>query len=191
MLAADVGSITAPRQLAGSVGGFDFSDYIRFTLDAPARLETRLTGMRADLDLAIYNSDGQRLGLSNRSGSAEEGIGLDLTASTYYAMVYPYRWAYSSYTLSLNPTFRDVPPPPPQPPADGNGSPSPIAAFPEVPYYGGSTDWNINSVNAPEAWARGYTGPGVVVAVIDTGVDLSHPELASQIWVNPAESPNN
>ena len=58
-------------------------------------------------------------------------------------------------------------------------------------YYGGSNDWNVNSINAPEAWAQGYTGQGVVVAVVDTGVDMNHPDLVSQIWVNPGEIAGN
>jgi subtilisin family serine protease len=39
---------------------------------------------------------------------------------------------------------------------------------------------NIANVNAPALWALGYLGQGVVVANLDTGVDLYHPELASR-----------
>lgn len=40
--------------------------------------------------------------------------------------------------------------------------------------------WNIAAVQAPEVWARGYSGQGVVVASMDTGADLSHPDLSSK-----------
>jgi subtilisin len=36
--------------------------------------------------------------------------------------------------------------------------------------------WNITLVNAPQAWARGYRGNGVKVAVLDTGI-ATHPDL--------------
>jgi subtilisin family serine protease len=42
-------------------------------------------------------------------------------------------------------------------------------------------------INAPQAWATPQIG-NKVIAVIDTGVDITHPELASQIWTNPGES---
>ncbi|MEM3101709.1 MAG: S8 family serine peptidase [Candidatus Nitrosotenuis sp.] len=41
-------------------------------------------------------------------------------------------------------------------------------------------EWNINRVRAPEVWAMGYKGTGVVVGSIDTGVDVTHPALSSR-----------
>ena len=40
---------------------------------------------------------------------------------------------------------------------------------------------NLESINAPEAWAKGWTGEGSVLAILDTGIDLDHPEFADKI----------
>jgi len=48
-----------------------------------------------------------------------------------------------------------------------------------VPTYG-TPEANISLVNAPALWNLGYTGQGVVVASLDSGVDVSHPELSSR-----------
>ncbi|MCE5228582.1 S8 family serine peptidase [bacterium] len=53
---------------------------------------------------------------------------------------------------------------------------------------GGTADADID---APEAWDI-HTGTGnTVVAVIDTGIDYTHPDLASNMWTNPGEIAGN
>ena len=60
-------------------------------------------------------------------------------------------------------------------------------AYPEVANIGGLS-WGDDLVRAPEVWAQGYTGKGIIVAVVDTGVDYTHPSLRNSIWVNPRET---
>jgi len=41
-------------------------------------------------------------------------------------------------------------------------------------------EWNIQKVGAPEAWAHGFTGQGVVIGGQDTGYDWTHPALKAK-----------
>ncbi len=51
--------------------------------------------------------------------------------------------------------------------------------------------WNIDAIRAPELWAMGYTGEGIVVATMDSGADNNHPDLTgswrggSNSWFDP------
>lgn len=62
--------------------------------------------------------------------------------------------------------------------------------FADVPDTGGNT-WGADMIKAPESWAKGYTGKGVVVAVLDTGVDINHVDLKDNIWSNPNDDTND
>jgi subtilisin family serine protease len=46
-------------------------------------------------------------------------------------------------------------------------------------------------VSASDAWSQTTGSDEIIIAVIDTGVDYSHPDLAQNMWVNPGEIPDN
>lgn len=50
---------------------------------------------------------------------------------------------------------------------------------------------NLLQVNAPSAWAQGYTGAGVLIALIDTGVRLDHADLSGRLWDGGTDYPNH
>ena len=77
--------------------------------------------------------------------------------------------------------------------SDGYGQVSASEAFeellnidlPNAPTLGGNF-WGLDNINVPEVWAggNGFTGvkgAGATVAIIDTGVDLDHPEFSGRI----------
>jgi len=51
--------------------------------------------------------------------------------------------------------------------------------------------WGLIRVGAGDAWERTTGAADVVIADIDTGVDVLHPDLADTIWQNPGEVPGN
>ncbi len=69
---------------------------------------------------------------------------------------------------------------------------------PNDPFYHSSNSWGqgyddlwgIKRINAEQAWDQ-TKGEGVIVAVIDTGVDYNHEEIAQNIWFNSGEDIND
>jgi subtilisin family serine protease len=70
------------------------------------------------------------------------------------------------------------------------------ALTPDDTYY--ASQWGLHNtivpgadIAAPDAWGISTGSDSVVVAVIDTGVDYNHPDLAANIWANTDEIPSN
>jgi Subtilase family/Bacterial pre-peptidase C-terminal domain len=189
--------------LSDFLGVGDSEDYYRFTVNSNSDLSLRLDGLSANAGFDLIqdkNSDGLVDydefidGDYVLAGTSGEINFLGLNPGTYYVGVYNYV-GYTNYNLTLSAT-----------PGtgfnsnygygllDANAAVSRTlnrpTLFPEVPSWGGN-DWARDIINAPEVWNQGITGKGMVVAVIDSGVDYTHPDLDSNILQNLGEIPNN
>ena len=54
--------------------------------------------------------------------------------------------------------------------------------------------WHVDKVNAPEVWnynGTGYTGNGIIVGLIDTGVNYNHIDIANSMWDGGSEFPHH
>jgi subtilisin family serine protease len=51
--------------------------------------------------------------------------------------------------------------------------------------------WGLFKVEAERGWLVQRGSPGVVIAILDSGVDLDHDDLWGKLWTNPHEIPNN
>jgi subtilisin family serine protease len=52
-------------------------------------------------------------------------------------------------------------------------------------------DWGQTITKAPDVWSQGVNGQGVVVGIVDTRVETTHPQLQNQFAVNTGEIPDN
>jgi hypothetical protein len=64
-----------------------------------------------------------------------------------------------------------------------------LAHTPNDPLYAGM--WHMPQIKANLAWDTEKGDAGVVVAIMDTGLDVTHPDLAANVWVNTGEIPGN
>jgi subtilisin family serine protease len=72
--------------------------------------------------------------------------------------------------------------------------------FPNDPYF--SKQWYLDNtgqyngtidadIDAPEAWDIETGSEDVIIAIVDSGIDYTHPDLIDNIWINDDEIPDN
>ena len=59
------------------------------------------------------------------------------------------------------------------------------ALLPNDPLY--SNQWYLSRIGADKAWSKISSTPNTIIAVIDSGVQINHPDLAANIWHNKQE----
>lgn len=208
-----VGVQNGSISLTDFVGTGDAKNFYRFDLNTKSNVSLRLDGLSADADVWLIqdkNSNGvvedrEFIGFSDNAGTTPDVINkFNLNPGTYYVQVQSYSGS-TNYNLNLSATSIPVIPDITTPLGVFNsnygcGLVNANAAvsrtlnrstlFPDVPNLGGN-NWGRDIINAPEVWNQNITGNGIVVAVVDTGVDYNHPDLDSNIWQNPGEIAGN
>lgn len=197
--ALDLGSLSGRQTKSDFVSNIDTVDFYRFSLNTARDFDLSLYSLSADADVAIAQDHnlngvidaGEYLSISNSLGMAKDAINIsNLPAGTYYIGVYHYS-GNTNYNLYLSAT---------QPTKTFNSNfgyglvdaaasvafVTGTTRFPEVANLGGF-NWGLDMIKAPEAWSQGYTGKGITVAVLDAGVDFTHPDLDQNIWINTDE----
>ncbi len=61
------------------------------------------------------------------------------------------------------------------------------AIVPDDPFYPTKQAWYYDAINAPAAWDIERGRSSIIVAVLDTGVQLDHPDLEAKVWINARE----
>ena len=207
--ARDLGILNSTQTIVDSVSNAIPDDIYRFTLSVTSDFSLNLSGLSTDVGVAVIkdiNGDNSIdftdiIASSQESSLSPKSIEINaLTPGTYYVRVSQYQGS-TNFTLNLSaiPTTvaaNNV--------SNLNGFDSRfgfglvnaaaavakaegVATFPDIPDLGGD-EWGQDLVKAPEVWAQGLTGDGVVVAVIDSGVDYNHPDLTGNIWSNSGEN---
>ncbi len=64
-----------------------------------------------------------------------------------------------------------------------------LDTIPNDPSYGNL--YGMDQIRAPQAWDEHVGDQEFIIAVIDTGIDYTHPDLVANMWTNPGEIPNN
>ncbi|MEG4803615.1 S8 family serine peptidase [Microcoleus sp. ARI1-B5] len=208
-----VGVQNGSINLTDFVGIGDADDFYRFDINTKSNFNLRLDGLSADADVELIqdrNRNGvvdldEYVDFSANFGAVPDAINVpNLAPGTYYVRVSSYSDS-TNYNLNLSATAVPVVPDITTPNGVyntnyGYGLVNANAAvshtlnrsslFPAIPDRG-RTNWALYLINAPEVWNQNITGNGIVVAVVDSGVDYTHPDLDGNIWRNPGEIAGN
>jgi hypothetical protein len=201
--------------LTDFVGTGDRDDFYRFDINTKSNFNLRLDGLTRDANVRlIYDRNrnggvdrGETIASSIEIGTIPDVINVpNLVPGTYYVQVSSlFNNNSTNYNLNFSATSIPVVPDITTPKGVyntnyGYGLVNANAAvsstlnssnpFPAIPDLGG-TNGALDAINAPEVWNQNITGNGIVVGVVDSGVDYTHPDLDDNIWRNAGEIAGN
>ena len=208
-----VGVQNGSISLTDFVGLGDRDDFYRFDINTKSNFNLRLDGLTRDADVKLIQDRnrngvvdlGETIEYSLESGTIPDVINVpNLAPGTYYVQVSSFLGNSTNYNLNLSATSTpelNIPTPSGFFNSNyGYGLVNANAAvsrtlnrstfFPDLPNLGGNK-WALDVINAPEVWNQNITGNGIVVAVVDSGVDYTHPDLDGNIWRNADEIAGN
>jgi hypothetical protein len=96
--------IFSPLTFIGSLSPLNTLDYYSFTLNSYSSVNLALSGLSADADMELLNSNGEVLQTSPQSGTNPESLFTTLNAGSYYIKVYSGAETATDYRLSLSAT---------------------------------------------------------------------------------------
>lgn len=67
----------------------------------------------------------------------------------------------------------------------------PTQVTPNDPLWSDSGMYGLRLIQCPYAWEVQTGSPTKIIAIVDTGIDFQHEDLAAKIWVNPGEIPGD
>lgn len=192
-------SIAAGDSVTGYVAGNTDSDWYKVSLTAGVKYTFALNRIDAsglDCYLRLLNSAATQITFNDDSnGTLNSQIIYTAPASgTFYLAASSYAGATNGqYSLSVSTPTAGYNT------STGYGEASAERAIEkllgitiaDVPNQFSGGLYGIDRLGAPESWSAGYTGSGIVVAVVDTGVDRNHADLSSNIWEKPGEIAGN
>ncbi|MEG4391308.1 S8 family serine peptidase [Microcoleus sp. BROC3] len=210
-----VGVENGSINLTDVVGTGDRDDFYRFDINTKSNFNLRLDGLTRDANVRLIHDrnrnggvdSGETIASSIEIGTIPDAINVpNLVPGTYYVQVSSF-FNNNSTNYNLNLSATSVPVVPDITTGKGvyninygYGLVNANAAvshtlnrstlFPALPDLGGK-NWTLDVINAPEVWNQNITGNGIVVAVVDTGVDYTHPDLDGNIWQNTDEIAGN
>jgi len=96
--------ISVNTDVKGTIARKNDIDYYKFTISTGGTITVFLTTLPANYNLAVFNSNGTQVGISQNNGTQSESVPLNVTAGIYYAKVFPKGTANnltSCYTLRV------------------------------------------------------------------------------------------
>jgi len=182
-------------------------------LDKSTDIFFKLSGLRRDLDLYVTTLDDSgdaiaNIGASTNEGTSDESIFFRLSPGNYAVYVkenkganfklgpaksandYKFTLEFDDTTFGLTTKLGNDPLLNYQWYLFNTGLLNSNLVDANSKYRGSIATPNIDIV-APEAWKLRTDGSSAILAIIDSGVDIDHPDLVKNIWTNPGEIAGN